>query len=76
LYGFLLCRPWLESLEIAQGRFRKFNSKYIESIQSARGISPPRNTNFPHWVPSSECLWSWSDGRHEVKNIYMFQIIF
>jgi hypothetical protein len=27
-------------------------------------------------VPSSECLWSWSDGRQEVKNIYMFQIIF
>jgi hypothetical protein len=27
-------------------------------------------------VPSSECLWSWSDSRQEVKNIYMFQIIF
>jgi hypothetical protein len=27
-------------------------------------------------VPSSECLWSWSDGRQEVRNIYMFQIIF
>jgi hypothetical protein len=27
-------------------------------------------------VPSSECLWSWSDGRQEVKNICMFQIIF
>jgi hypothetical protein len=26
-------------------------------------------------VPSSECLWSWSDSRQEVKNIYMFQII-
>jgi hypothetical protein len=31
------------------------------------------------WIftaPSSECLWSWSDGRQEAKNIYMFQIIF
>jgi hypothetical protein len=26
-------------------------------------------------VLSSECLWSWSDGRQEVKNIDMFQII-
>jgi hypothetical protein len=23
-------------------------------------------------VPSSECLWSWSDGRQEVKNIKLF----
>jgi hypothetical protein len=42
--------PRLESLEIARGRFRTFNSKYIESIKSARGISPPRDTNFPHWL--------------------------
>jgi hypothetical protein len=27
-------------------------------------------------VPSSEYLWSWSDGHQEVRKIYMFQIIF
>jgi hypothetical protein len=41
---------WLESLEIARGRFRKLNSKYTESIESAWRISPPHNTNFPHWA--------------------------
>jgi hypothetical protein len=25
-------------------------------------------------VPSSECLWLWSDGRQEMKNIYMLHI--
>ena len=44
--------PGLESLQSARGRFLKFNSKYIESIEIARGISPPRNTNFPHWPES------------------------
>jgi hypothetical protein len=39
---------WLESLEIARRRFRKFNSKYIESIKIARPISPPRDTNFKY----------------------------
>ena len=46
----------LESLEIARGRFRKFNSKYIESIKSVQGISPPRDTNFPHWISGAESL--------------------
>ena len=39
-FKFNLCRSkrpkyyyWLESLEIARRRFRKFNSKYIESIK-------------------------------------------
>ena len=41
--------PRLESLEIARWRFRKFNSKYIESIKIARRRYPPRDTNFPHW---------------------------
>jgi hypothetical protein len=37
-----------QCLEIARRRFRKFNSKYIESIKIARPIFPPRDTNFPH----------------------------
>ena len=32
----------LQSLEIARRRFRKFNSKYIESIKNARGRSSAR----------------------------------
>jgi hypothetical protein len=37
--GATLVSPLLESLEIAQPRFQKFNSKYIESIKIACPIS-------------------------------------
>ena len=47
---FDICPPArLESLEIVRRKFRKFNSKYIESIKIARRRYPPCDTSFPHW---------------------------
>jgi hypothetical protein len=48
--NFPLWGTALESLEIVQPRFRKFNSKYIKSIKIVRLISRLRDTNFPHWA--------------------------
>ena len=43
----------VESLEIAQPRFRKFNCEYIENIKIVRPISRLCDTNFPHWGGAS-----------------------
>ena len=48
-------------------------SKYIESIESAWGISPPRNTNFPHWplafTPMNVCHFEYFHGECLISTV-------
>ena len=46
--------PWLESLQIARPRFRKFTIKYIGNIKTAQPRSWLHNTNYPEWALSKQ----------------------